>query len=150
MGTCLLQSVSSRFNTASSKYCCNCLSQLQRPNHEALGFNTASGKYCCNFREFLFLYWRRRTVSITQAVSTVATVTGLPEYQEGTYYVSIPQAVSTVATFAKSIPPGYVWRNCFNTASGKYCCNFVDIVNSKMFLNGLSFNTASGKYCCNI
>ena len=36
----------------------------------------------------------------------------------------------------------------FNTASGKYCCNLLnlyDLTESDIS----SFNTASGKYCCN-
>ena len=36
----------------------------------------------------------------------------------------------------------------FNTASGKYCCNW-DIYSLKTG-NDTSFNTASGKYCCNL
>ena len=35
----------------------------------------------------------------------------------------------------------------FNTASGKYCCNF--IVFLVIFNTYICFNTASGKYCCN-
>ena len=35
--------------------------------------------------------------------------------------VSIPQAVSTVATCDCEIPGNKVY--CFNTASGKHCCN---------------------------
>ena len=34
----------------------------------------------------------------------------------------------------------------FNTASGKYCCNF-KLADTES--NSDSFNTASGKYCCN-
>ena len=35
----------------------------------------------------------------------------------------------------------------FNTASGRYCCNFNGV---KYADKVLSFNTASGRYCCNI
>ena len=60
--------------------------------------------------------------------------------------VSIPQAVSTVATrYSKS--NGFQ-SHCFNTASGKYCCNVYNISELVTEVGG-SFNTASGKYCCN-
>ena len=64
------------------------------------------------------------------------------------YGVSIPQAVSTVATFITSLG-GQERYYSFNTASGKYCCNWTSsspLINS---LSTASFNTASGKYCCN-
>ena len=84
--------------------------------------------------------------------------------------VSIPQAVSTVATMFS----GWVKTatKCFNTASGKYCCNFGKNTNIKdedgkvsipqavstvatrnlklkVVAQEAGFNTASGKYCCN-
>ena len=37
-------------------------------------------------------------------------------------------------------------NDCFNTASGKHCCNNYQLVRQ---LNCLRFNTASGKHCCN-
>ena len=121
MGTCLLQSVSSRFNTASSKYCCNCLSQLQRPNHEALGFNTASGKYCCN----------QEKAKLEVQILCFNNASGK--------YCCNGHRPSRV-------PRRYLL--CFNTASGKYCCNSnkaLEYIEEKYY----SFNTASGKYCCN-
>ena len=36
---------------------------------------------------------------------------------------------------------------CFNTASGKYCCNLPEQETPGIYFIG--FNTASGKYCCN-
>ena len=38
-----------------------------------------------------------------------------------THVVSIPQAVSTVATIIMRYV--YIIGGCFNTASGKHCCN---------------------------
>ena len=84
--------------------------------------------------------------------------------------VSIPQAVSTVATQEEEWQ--FVLRSCFNTASGKYCCNPLNRVKEYDLVIGEvsipqavstvatrriyftdndrdGFNTASGKYCCN-
>ena len=61
-----------------------------------LGFNTASGKYCCNVDKFGVVKDEDISVSIPQAVSTVATK-GC-RICKRTWSVSIPQAVSTVAT----------------------------------------------------
>ena len=63
-------------------------------------------------------------VSIPQAVSTVATKYSLAK-EAGFIYseVSIPQAVSTVAT--KIILNHQLHQYGFNTASGKYCCNWL-------------------------
>ena len=36
----------------------------------------------------------------------------------------------------------------FNTASGKYCCNYALLLSYNEF-SEKGFNTASGKYCCN-
>ena len=84
-------------------------------------------------------------VSIPQAVGTVATKKKFVAFIVG--LVSIPQAVGTVATFpyfifrhffmGVSIPQAVgtvatdnIWKEsvesfieCFNTASGRYCCN---------------------------
>ena len=62
-------------------------------------------------------------VSIPQAVSTVATEARLCEEYNGNNNVSIPQAVSTVATSLWSSMVFDMLIECFNTASGKYCCN---------------------------
>ena len=60
-------------------------------------FNTASGKHCCNFNTFFNITEAYNSVSIPQAVSTVATL--LKEWTlVNVHRVSIPQAVSTVAT----------------------------------------------------
>ena len=40
------------------------------------------------------------------------------------------------------------FKDCFNTASGKYYCNFTDKKVAYQKIN--SFNTASGKYYCNL
>ena len=62
-------------------------------------------------------------VSIPQAVGTVATKSA-----RGSNYVipmvSIPQAVGTVATFNKVVATNCNDSVCFNTASGRYCCNW--------------------------
>ena len=60
--------------------------------------------------------------------------------------VSIPQAVSTVATddLAECV---YRLSYGFNTASGKHCCNLIEIYIPPEVT---SFNTASGKHCCNL
>ena len=45
-------------------------------------------------------------------------------------------------------PLVFVKKACFNTASGKHCCNQPwALVIVRIFL--ASFNTASGKHCCN-
>ena len=85
--------------------------------------------------------------------------------------VSIPQAVSTVATNILNTTRPYTCR--FNTASGKHCCNFVDSNRNNDSILNVSipqavstvatckrrkantvpptcFNTASGKHCCNL
>ena len=61
------------FNTVNGKYCCN-LSAVKNMNTLSYeGFNTASGKYCCNAVTFLLHLHKTASVSIPQAVSTVAT-----------------------------------------------------------------------------
>ena len=62
-----------------------------------------------------------RYVSIPQAVSTVATWLCVYDIAEA-YAVSIPQAVSTVAT-ETIMRFMFFGEICFNTASGKHCCN---------------------------
>ena len=61
--------------------------------------------------------------------------------------VSIPQAVSAVATYYSSINLPFSELLCFNTASGKRCCNNVNKTLKDM--DAVGFNTASGKRCCN-
>ena len=63
--------------------------------------------------------------------------------------VSIPQAVSTVATVKRSALNVHKLAVCFNTASGKYCCN-LKVMAFTHETPAVSFNTASGKYCCNL
>ena len=46
-----------------------------------LGFNTASGKYCCNVDKFGVVKDEDISVSIPQAVSTVATTSKKFRYQ---------------------------------------------------------------------
>ena len=58
------------FNTASGKHCCNLIDA--GTIFSGLSFNTASGKHCCNIRR-IGAGVGRSTVSIPQAVSTVAT-----------------------------------------------------------------------------
>ena len=84
--------------------------------------------------------------------------------------VSIPQAVGTVATETDAL---VVEVPCFNTASGRHCCNVVgkyvgentaklvsipQAVGTVATAQGkdawywmrlASFNTASGRHCCN-
>ena len=66
---------------------------------------------------------RYQLVSIPQAVSTVATKDDCMFSITINTIVSIPQAVSTVATLKNLIS---IWKLfvSFNTASGKYCCNY--------------------------
>ena len=62
--------------------------------------------------------------------------------------VSIPQAVGAVAT---AVVLGAFYQpneNSFNTASGRYCCNFVNSDRSVASIQAC-FNTVNGKYCCN-
>ena len=63
--------------------------------------------------------------------------------------VSIPQAVSTVATFVSKSLDSIIYILSFNTASGKHCCNFITLIQSKERCL-CRFNTASGKHCCNL
>ena len=66
---------------------------------------------------------RKISVSIPQAVGTVATCTILIYIVFPHDIVSIPQAVGTVAT---TIAKEVIAMNKvigFNTASGRYCCN---------------------------
>ena len=74
-----------------------------------MSFNTASGKYCCNSLATGAAGDSVCSVSIPQAVSTVAT-----QNQEAHMIVA-----STLAGF--------------NTASGKYCCNVVAVVGQASF-----------------
>ena len=113
------------------------------------GFNTASGKYCCNSTEIDDKYQRRMaTVSIPQAVSTVATAG--------------ENLRAKIVDFSFNTASGkYCCNNShnfivtlreyagFNTASGKYCCNLSLETKINGYSNANSFNTASGKYCCN-
>ena len=64
-----------------------------------------------------------RFVSIPQAVSTVATQVTIGSQPLQFLMVSIPQAVSTVATY-KKVKLLFLTLRSFNTASGKYCCNY--------------------------
>ena len=61
-------------------------------------------------------------VSIPQAVGTVATLLQLAMYMINIRIVSIPQAVGTVATILNLFKKRCN-VSCFNTASGRYCCN---------------------------
>ena len=62
----------SSFNTASGKHCCNHQTYFY-DSFSFLSFNTASGKYCCNKMNCSNGSIQLHTVSIPQAVSTVAT-----------------------------------------------------------------------------
>ena len=62
-------------------------------------------------------------VSIPQAVSTVATKVFELVGRAVVGGVSIPQAVSTVATGVLTPAQFKMFKDSFNTASGKYCCN---------------------------
>ena len=134
------------FNTASGKYCCNLVIKLMNQILNFLeSFNTASGKYCCNHRILDTMH--SCSVSIPQAVSTVATLLIIISLAIKAKIVSIPQAVSTVATANISELMTGVYLG-FNTASGKYCCNKI-LLYSDVMMYFARFNTASGKYCCN-
>ena len=65
---------------------------------------------------------RSRSVSIPQAVSTIAISCPRPCATAFWYPVSIPQAVSTIA-IKELKANGYHIIVSFNTASGKYYCN---------------------------
>ena len=70
-----------------------------------------------------------------------------PLYKNYILYVSIPQAVSTIAMVGRnSIETDSL--EGFNTASGKYYCNWTQFSATKQQLK-TGFNTASGKYYCN-
>ena len=88
----------SRFNTASGRYCCNNLIVSKYGNNLGKCFNTASGRYCCNH----------------QSIQT---------YIRFGSRVSIPQAVGTVATLLTLLLM-FSGPTRFNTASGRYCCNW--------------------------
>ena len=110
-------------------------------------FNTASGRCCCNGKDYENLYlgfdefqYRKRQallqlkmklvliiiektlVSIPQAVGTVATSANV-QPSSVSYSVSIPQAVGTVATQFYFLLSQVINECCFNTASGRHCCN---------------------------
>ena len=114
------------------------------------GFNTASGKHCCNetINSIIVDANKNSSVSIPQAVSTVATLRKSYLGTMRSVRVSIPQAVSTVATSLIESLMEYVLYSGFNTASGKHCCNANALGYSNVEYNG-GFNTASGKHCCN-
>ena len=111
-------------------------------------FNTASGKYCCNYWAGFYGSKKSHYVSIPQAVSTVATT----EDNIETVYciirlVSIPQAVSTVATLNKELG-----RRLFTSVSIPQAVSTVATEENKTLSDKElieCFNTASGKYCCN-
>ena len=67
-------------------------------------------------------------VSIPQAVSAVATGNVFADYV-GCRDVSIPQAVSAVATLL-AVSSLLSLLSCFNTASGKCCCNKRNALNA--------------------
>ena len=62
------------------------------------------------------------------------------------YNVSIPQAVGTIAILI-SIMILERLQQRFNTASGRYYCNYRVVHNGENLL--VCFNTASGRYYCN-
>ena len=158
------------FNTASGKYCCNFIKALLF-SFGFNSFNTASGKYCCNS---LITKHELQTlsVSIPQAVSTVATLKGGVYAEEVLSRVSIPQAVSTVATCicsgsiasvdgTVSIPQAV---STVATTKGSMDLRLLKLgvsipqavstvatkwKESKLPQQMSRFNTASGKYCCN-
>ena len=136
------------FNTASGKYYCNlCLNRLNLHRLQHC-FNTASGKYYCNtmiFERLLQQQWRFNTASGKYYCNLWAYV---PWVSLLLWPVSIPQAVSTIAMKWKLLVMAKATQLGFNTASGKYYCNFIwDPVQKQVLLQ--CFNTASGKYYCN-
>ena len=79
------------------------------PKISLTGFNTASGRYCCNFSSNL----HKNFVILS---------------------VSIPQAVGTVATIIEALMCD-IKKDRFNTASGRYCCNAgLDMPKGALFL----------------
>ena len=72
----------------------------------------------------LVLSWLDCRVSIPQAVGTVATMLEPVIKVKEDYIVSIPQAVGTVATQLLHVQFVLMQIRCFNTASGRYCCNY--------------------------
>ena len=85
------------FNTASGKYCCNCIKVAKELLRQQRCFNTASGKYCCN-KGFCF-------VAGTEIATRFNTASG-----KYCCNLKLPFTVLLVMF-------------SFNTASGKYCCN---------------------------
>ena len=100
-------------------------------------FNTASGKYCY-FITFVF-------PSLWSGTRDVRTPSSLCSSVPRTLR-RIPQAVSTVATYILYLQ--WCVNYCFNTASGKYCCNTVSA--APPWVRQFRFNTVNGKYCCNL
>ena len=128
-------------------------------------------------------------VSIPQAIGTVTSLPlfspsfgqGLEMYRPHRRFAPllprtlrrIPQTIGTVATTQKHMKKDLDGTS-FNTASGKYCCNYLnDMIEDCVTWKGvsipqavstvatvrimkiftlvlMSFNTASGRYCCNI
>ena len=93
-------------------------------------------------------FTKSMVVSIPQAVSTIA-IRRCRSSKNSFVDVSIPQAVSTIAISLQrahfNTKPVY----CFNTASGKYYCNYSKKELREALGFCVSFNTASGKYYCN-
>ena len=111
-------------------------------------FNTASGRCCCNGKDYENLYlgfdefqYRKRQALLQLKMKLVLIII------EKTL-VSIPQAVGTVATCSGSSVFKGLTGGCFNTASGRHCCNRYRLSNNDQVSTD-GFNTASGRHCCN-
>ena len=87
---------SSRFNTASGRYCCNA-NPLAKGDYDEDEVSIPQAVGTVATAEFFLMSGSYAGVSIPQAVGTVATLDVLKDVQR-IYEVSIPQAVGTVAT----------------------------------------------------
>ena len=63
-------------------------------------------------------------VSIPQAVGTIAMLTRSGQPNVTGKEVSIPQAVGTIAIMSSFLASMFSIAACFNTASGRYYCNY--------------------------
>ena len=86
------------FNTASGRYYCNRRQRGLVFKPIGLSFNTASGRYYCNGRD------------VIDAMKLI-------------HSVSIPQAVGTIAMLMECVQYSEITSVGFNTASGRYYCN---------------------------
>ena len=133
------------FNTASGRYYCN-LAGVPIELFIGACFNTASGRYYCNARHVFGGKNTSASVSIPQAVGTIAILNFLVDILIIAFQYRKRQVLLQCSFGGTGVDAAILAG--FNTASGRYYCNDSGVANYRL-VEQSSFNTASGRYYCN-